>query len=339
MDRAFLHAPLDRGDTPHQPLPEGQPMALPEGFEDWMEARRVTSVVVLKDGALVHESYRLGTGRDDLRIGWSLSKSFVSALMGIVVDEGHIASLDDPVTTYAPTLTGGAYDAATVRQVLNMATGVTFDEDYMDYDSDINRMGRILAMGGEMDAFAASLTETFTEPGLDWQYVSIDTHVVGMVIRGATGRSVTDLMGEKLIAPLGVARAPYYLTDGTGVAFVLGGLNMTTRDFARFGQMFLQGGQWQGIQVVPHDWVLASTTASAPTQADELGYGYQWWIPRDARPREYMGRGIYGQYLYVNELQGVVIALTAADPAFRDRAIQRENLAWFRTFTDALEGP
>ena len=335
MDRAFLYVPLTTGDS--IPLPDGPAITLPEGMNDWMAERRVTSMVVLKKGAIVHESYLRGTGRDDLRIGWSLSKSFISALAGVVVAEGHIASLDDPVTTYAPSLKGGAYDMATVRNVLNMATGVTFDEDYTDYDSDINRMGRILALGGHMDDFATGLTETFATPGTDWQYVSIDTHVLGMVIRGATERSVADLMSEKIITPLGIEKAPYYLTDGTGVAFALGGLNMTTRDYARFGQMFAQGGAWQGTQVVPNDWVLASTTASAPTAAGEFGYGYQWWMPIDARPREYLGRGIYGQYLYIDEKAEVVIALTAADPEFREAGIRDENITWFRQIANTVQ--
>lgn len=330
MDRAFLHETLTQDGTKPVTLPVGAPISLPGGTQAWLADRRVTSLVVLQDGALVFEDYYLGTSPDDLRIGWSLSKSFISALTGIVLAEGHITALDDPVTNYAAQLKGGAYDKATVRNVLNMATGVTFDEDYLDYDSDINRMGRVLALGGLMDDFAAGLTETFTEPGTDYQYVSIDTHVLGMVIRGATRRSLADLMAEKIIGPLGVEQPAYYLTDGAGVAFALGGLNMTTRDYARFGQMFLQGGAWNGQQIVPKDWVVASTTASSPTGPDEYGYGYQWWLPRDARPREYMGRGIYGQYLYINEPTGTVIALTAADPDFRDRQIQRQHIEFFR---------
>jgi CubicO group peptidase (beta-lactamase class C family) len=334
MDRAFLHRHLDLGQSAPSAMPQGTPLVLPKGMEDFLDARRVTSLVVLKDGAVVHESYRLGTGAEDLRIGWSLSKSFLSALAGIVHAEGAITSLDDPVTRYAPQLKTGAYDGATVRHVLNMATGVTFDEDYLDYHSDINRMGRVLALGRLMDDFAADLNETFATPGTDWQYVSIDTHVLGMVIRGATGRSIPELMAEKIIAPLGFEVPPYYLTDGAGVAFVLGGLNLTTRDLARFGQMIVQGGEWNGRQIVPRDWVIASTTASAPTAAGEYGYGYQWWMPQDGRPREYMGRGIYGQYLYINEEANVVIALTAADPDFRDGTIQREHIKYFRRIAD-----
>jgi CubicO group peptidase (beta-lactamase class C family) len=330
MNAAFLHRPVPRGDDPVSPLMQGPRMDLPAGTQTWIKDRAVTSLLVLKDGKIAHESYHLGTGPDDLRISWSMAKSYLSALMGILVDQGVITSLDAPVTRYAPALSQSAYADATIRNVLNMASGVTFDEDYLDYDSDINRMGRVLALGGKMDDFTAALTQSFAAPGTDWQYVSIDTHVIGMVIRGATGRSIADLLSEHVIAPLGLEREPYYLTDGVGVAFVLGGLNVTTRDYARFGQMILQGGEWQGRQIVPRDWILASTQPSAPTDAGESGYGYQWWIPNDASPREYMARGVYGQYIYINEPLGTVIVTTGADRAFREDGIDRANVEMFR---------
>ena len=293
----------------------------------------------MKDGEILYENYFLGTGPEDRRISWSLAKSYLSALVGVLIAEGAISSIDVPVTDYAPALKGGAYDGATLRQVLNMASGVTFDEDYLDFNSDINRMGRVLALGGRMDDFAAGLTETFSAPGEVWQYVSIDTHVVGMVVRGATGRSVADLLSEKIIAPLGLEYAPYYITDGVGTAFVLGGLNMTTRDYARFGQMFLQRGNWQGRQIVPADWVVASTTPSAPPAAkksERYDYGYQWWIPKDAQGREYLGRGIYGQYIYIDEDRGVVIVTNAADRQFREKGVDRGNIEMFRIIARSL---
>ena len=336
MDRAFLHVPVPRGDGPVSPLPKGPRATLPDQVDDWVADRDVTSLVVLKDGEIVFEEYYLGTGPDDLRISWSVAKSYLSALMGVVLAEDAIASLDDPVTRYAPLLVGTAYDGASVRNVLNMASGVTFDEDYLDYDSDINRMGRVIALGGELDDFTAALNARFAEPGADWQYVSIDTHVLGMVIRGATGRSIPDLLSEKIIAPLGLEQEPYYLTDGAGVAFVLGGLNVTTRDYARFGQMILQGGQWNGKQVVPADWIRASTVPSAPTAPGELNYGYQWWMAEDYRPGEYFGRGIYGQYIYIDEDKGVVIATTAADRKFREPGVSRQNTEIFRLIAGGL---
>lgn len=336
MDRAFLTTPVPRGPLATSELAYGPETTLPNETAQWIKDRSVTSLLVLKDGEIRYEEYFLGTAPDDRRISWSIAKSYLSALFGVLVDEGAIASLEDPVTRYAPKLVGTAYDGASIRNVLNMASGVVFDEDYMDQGSDINRMGRVVALGGTLDDFAASFTETFATPGEQWQYVSIDTHVIGMVIRGATGRSVAELLSEKIIAPLGQEYDGYYLTDGTGTAFVLGGLNLTTRDYARFGQMVLQNGQYAGKQVVPADWIAASTAPSAPTAPGEIGYGYQWWIPKGAHDGEFMGRGIYGQYLYIDQAKGVVIATTGADRNFRDPGVNDANVAMFRRIADSL---
>ena len=337
MEDAFLHRNIPKGETPVSPLPMGDPLSMPDTYADWVSDRTVTSTLVLKDGNIVHEAYYLDTTQDDLRISWSVAKSYLSALFGILVDEGAIASLDDPVTKYAPALVGGAYDGASILDVLQMSIGITFDEDYLDYDSDINRMGRVLALGGKMDDFAAGPTETFAAPGATWQYTSIDTHVVGMVARGATGRDIPDLMAEKLIAPLGLERTPLYLTDGVGVAFVLGGLNITTRDYGRFGQMILQNGMWQGQQIVPRYWIAASTAPSARTKPGNIGYGYQWWMPVGAEPGQFMGRGIYGQYLYIDQPAGVVIVTTAADRQFRADGVSERNINMFRDIVAATK--
>ena len=317
-------------------LPYGPETTLPAAVDDWIKARNVTSLLVLKEGEILYENYFLGTQPEDRRISWSVAKSFISALVGILLEEGAIASLDDPVTTYAPQLEGGAYDGARLRDVLQMESGVTFDEDYLDPDSDINRMGRVIALGGEMDDFAAELTETFAKPGDGWKYVSIDTHVVSMVVRGATGRSLADLLSEKIIQPLWLERTPYYLTDGAGTAFALGGLNLTTRDYARFGQMFLQEGRWQGEQVVPQGWVRASTRPSAKTARGEIRYGYQWWIPQGSPDGTYMTRGIYGQYIWIDTGEGVVIVTTAADRKFREPGVNQQNIDIFRLITESL---
>lgn len=336
MDQLFLTRVLPRGDGPISSLPAGAPMVLPAGAQEWISARNVTALVVVQNAAVRHESYYLGTGPDDLRISWSMAKSVLSALLGLVVQDGDIASLDDGVTQYAPELKGSAYDGASIRHVLNMASGVTFNEDYLDFYSDINKMGRVLALGGSMDDFAAGLDARDAAPGLRWQYVSIDTHVLGMVIAGATGRDVGDLMAERIVAPMGLEFAPYFLTDGYDTPFVLGGLNMRTRDYARFGVMVAQGGLWNGTQIVPADWIAASIAPSAPTAAGQEGYGYQWWIPQGAKKGEVMARGIYGQYIWIDTQSGVVIAVNAADRLFEEAGVDAQNVAMFRAIAAAL---
>ena len=336
MNAAFLHTTLPRGEDPVSVLETGVPMEVTPELETWIAERDVTSLLVLKDGLVRHEAYYMGTTADDRRISWSIAKSYLSALFGILLQEGAIGSLEDPITQYAPALAGSAYDGASIRNVLQMTSGVVFDEDYLDYNSDINKMGRTLALGGKMDEFAAGLSETYVAPGTEWQYVSIDTHIVGMVIRGATGRSVSDLLSEKILSKLGMEQDGYYLTDGVGVSFVLGGLNFTTRDFARFGQMILQDGNFQGEQIVPADWIRASTEASAPTAEGKIGYGYQWWIPVGAHEGEFLGRGIYGQYLYFDRSRNVLIMTTGADRRFRDDGVNARNIEMFRKIAQSL---
>ncbi|SLN66503.1 6-aminohexanoate-dimer hydrolase [Pseudoruegeria aquimaris] len=336
MDRAFLHVEVPRGDGPVSDLPRGPEAAMPEGYDAWVKARNVTAIVALKNGEIRHEAYYQGTTAQDRRISWSVAKSYLSALLGVLLEEGAIASIDDPVIRYAPSLEGTAYEGATIRNVLNMASGVVFDENYLDPNSDINKMGRAIALGQSLDDFTRGLTETFAAAGEQWQYVSIDTHVIGMVIRGATGRGVAELLSEKIIAPLGLEESPYYVTDGEGVAFVLGGLNQRTRDYARFGQMILQDGAYGGRQIVPAAWLAASTAPSAPKKTGAMGYGFQWWIPPNAEPGEFLAQGVYGQYIYFNKRLGVVIASNAADRGFREEGVSDANIAMFRAIAGAL---
>jgi hypothetical protein len=339
MDALFHTASMPRPASAASPLPRAPvPATLPPGTQEWIAERAITALVVLRRGELVHESYYLSTGPDDRRISWSVAKSFLAALIGIYVENGAIASIEDPVTKYAPELAGSAYDGVPIRAVMNMASGVAFDESYLDFWSDINRMGRVIALGGSLDDFAASLTERRAAPGEGFHYVSIDTHVLGMVLRGATGESVPAMLNRHILGPLGLeADEPYYVADGDGVAFVLGGLNLTTRDYARFGQLILQGGQWQGETIVPQAWVDEMTAESAPRPTGvEPRYGYQWWLPNDPRPGEVFAQGVYGQYIWIDRAAGVVIAINSADRGFLEPGVQADNIERMRAIVEAV---
>ena len=350
MKDAFLFQQLDGSKTAH--IFPKNPMALPEtvsiagkdrNLVDLLERLDTTALVVIKDGSLVNEQYFLGTGENDLRISWSMAKSFMSGLYGAALESGQIKSLDDKVEDYAPSLKGSAYEGATIRNVLNMASGITFNEDYMDPKSDINDMGRVLGLGSSMDKYAAGLKARDAAAGTRWQYVSIDTHIAAMVLRAATGKSLHTLFNETYSANLGFEQAPYYMTDGKNVAFALGGLNLTTRDYAKFGQMFLQGGEFNGTQVISADWVKASTSHSAPNFGDRgVGYGYQWWVPmpqEGPNKGDFFAVGVYGQYTYVNPARGIVIAKNAADREFTQEMegyghSMNVNIDMFRSLAD-----
>jgi len=354
MRGLFFHVDLPAGTTDPCPL-DPAPQPIPQTFtfrekhfdtERWIDERSMTAMVVIKDAKLVQETYFRGTAPEDLRISWSMAKSVLSAAIGVAVADKKIPDLDAQIVDFVPSLKQSAYDGATIKNLLQMASGVYFNEDYLDYDSDINRMGRVLALGGSMDEFAASLKNRGWEPGSRSHYVSIDTHVLGMVLRQATGQSVQDYVTEKILKPLKLEADPYYLTDGFGVAFVLGGINMRTRDYARFGLMFAQNGMLNGQQIVPENWVKSSTVPSAPAPIEELdgtddgtlGYGYQWWVAPAPRKGEFFAHGIYGQFIYVNQAQNVVIATNAADLDFTEDQgrVTLEHIAFFRTVADQL---
>lgn len=183
MDRGFLFHRLDvplsdDWTVETVPIPDTVDIAgTQRPLADVLAELDTTSLVILRDGKIIHESYYLGTGPDDLRISWSVAKSFMSGIYGNALADGDIASLDDEVTTYVPELKGTAYDGATLRNILNMSSGVRYNEDYLDQQSDINKMSRTIALGRSLDDYTTSLKERQFEPGSDWQYVSMDTHV------------------------------------------------------------------------------------------------------------------------------------------------------------------
>ncbi|MCF6221165.1 MAG: beta-lactamase family protein [Robiginitomaculum sp.] len=354
MDGLLYADPLPKSGPVHE-----WPMALapfPETYVDrgkekntkaMLEELSTTALVVVKDGTIVFEDYYQGTSKDDLRISWSVSKSFVSALTGLALSRGDIESLDDPVTKYAPSLKGSAYDGATLRNVLHMASGIEFNEDYLDPKSDINKMGTVLAVGGSLDKFAAKQNKIARPAGEAWQYCSIDTHVISMVLRAATGEALQDYFTENLWSKIGASADAAYSTDSKGNAFALGGLNMRTRDYALFGELFRNGGRRGNTQIIPADWVRASTQNTAPPMAgnhnetedgSDFGYGYQWWIPPNA-DGEYYAVGVYGQYIYVNPKAGIVIAKNAAHRQFMEadetgEGYMAQNITLFRAIAE-----
>ncbi|MDX1456380.1 MAG: serine hydrolase [Marinobacter sp.] len=331
------------------------PQPLPEQFshdgeirdtQHFMDTTNTTALLVLKDGNITFEDYYLGTEPSDRRISWSVAKSFLSALFGIAVAEGDISSLDTPVSDYVPSLENTGYDGVAIKDVLQMSSGVRFDEDYARFNSDINRFGRLMALGGSLDEFATTL-DNEREPGTYLHYVSIDTHVLGMVLRAATGREIVDYFNDKLWSRIGPEDSTQYLVDSYSEPMVLGGLNMRTRDFARFGSLYLNQGYWNGQQIVPAQWVTDSTTPDAPhlmpgerDSADlDLGYGYQWWIPEHA-DQEFMAIGIYDQFIYVNQKLGVVIVKNSANTRFTEDNFEsmRETVSMFRAIAGSLAG-
>lgn len=349
MNEMFFSAPIHKhedGEVYNFSV-AGQRNQLPSFFQykgeekkvdEFLVRRTTTALLVIKDDAIKFEEYYLGTKEDDLRISWSVGKSFVSALMGIAVG-GDLIDIEKPVDAYVPSLRGSGYEGVSVKDVLYMSSGVGWDENYSDFFSDINKMGRALSVSGSLDDFSATL-EREREPGTKWKYVSMDTHVLGMVIRAATGQTLPEYMQQKLWSKIGVESDGYWITDSKGNAFALGGLNMRTRDFARFGRLFLNNGNWEGEQIVPLDWVKQSTKPGSPKMTgskEGYGYGYQWWMGKGTPDGEFLAVGVYGQYIYINQPKNIVIVKNSADRKFMDNiGSMGETIAFFRAVSNSL---
>ncbi len=317
-------------------------------LDEFIDRTTTTGLLVVKDDAIVLEQYRLGASEDSLLTSFSVAKSVVSALVGFALADGSIRALDDPVTAYVPALAGSGYDGVPIRHVLEMSSGVRFDENYANPLSDVNRMfARSFLFGSSIDAFARGLPSQHRS-GEGYEYKSVDTQVLAAVVHAATGRTLSDYLSAKLWRPLGMERDARWVVDSDGPDAEEYGfccLNATLRDWARFGRLYLRGGDWQGVRLLPAAWIHDSVTPSRPELALkglygpewDVGYAYQWWVPAGGEG-EFTAIGIWGQYVYVNPAERVIVVKTSADPGFDDRDL--ETIAAFRGIVDALRtGP
>ncbi len=302
-------------------------------LENWLKKHWTTGLVILKvesptKAKLLYESYYLGNTRETKTISWSVGKSIVSALIGIAVYEGHIKSIEDDVTVYASELKNSAYEGVKIKDVLQMSSGIAFDEDYENPFSDINKMSYSLALGFNYVEFIKSLNSSKT-PGTVHNYISVDTQVLGMVLKAAVGRSLTEYLEEKLWKQIGCESDCHWLLDNrmSRMELAFGTLNACTRDYARFGWLYLNKGlsPLDGKKIIDPRWIEDSISAKEthlkPDYPDKFGYGYQWWLPgQENNPKEpfgdYLAIGVYNQFIYVDPATQIVIARNSANPNY-----------------------
>ncbi|MFT7685464.1 MAG: CubicO group peptidase (beta-lactamase class C family) [Candidatus Azotimanducaceae bacterium] len=345
-------SPLKSSSRPHQ-FSNGEVIELPGSFayngkrtqtEKFLDETDTSSVFVLSNGQVRYEAYQLTGGREVKWLSMSVAKSFISALVGIALDEGYIDSIEDPITKYDPSLLGSAYDNVRIKDILQMSSGARWNEDYSDQESDIARLGLTLATGGSFDEFSRTLVRE-KKPGTFNLYNSTDTQVLGQLLAKATGRSISNYMQEKLWEPLGMESDAYWIVDGKGMEMAFAGLNATARDYAKLGELYLNNGRWEDKQVVPEAWVRDSVVPGASHLTVEalgygLGYGYQWWL-MDGDEGEYSAIGVYNQFIYVNPTHNLVIVKLSANSDYastNEEASFREleTIEFFRSIRDQL---
>ncbi len=298
--------------------------------EQFLDRTYTDAMLVMKDGRIVYENYRNNSDERTRFIGWSMTKSLISILIGIALDEGKLTSLDVPIETYLPELKGGGYEGVTIRQILQMRSGVDYEERYDFQNPGIAASNHINALVKNVSRFAdpARTIERAQPPGEAFAYKTLDTAVLGWLLERATGATVSAYMAKHLWEPLGAERDGYFIMDGrpgVGREFTGAGFNATLRDFARVGLMMLNNGSANGRQIVPAEWVALSTRPTINSSRGERdGYGMQWWMFGDTA---YSAVGLQGQYIYVDpKTRTVVVKLSHFPPG--DEAPSAETAAF-----------
>jgi CubicO group peptidase (beta-lactamase class C family) len=250
--------------------------------------------------------------------------------VGAAVKDGKIRDLDEPVTAYVPALKGSAYEGVTIRQTLNMSTGVRWDENYLDPNSDTNAIVRILSKreAGGLTRHIATSPKAF-EPDSKFDYNSGATHVLGEIVTAATGKRLSDYLSEKIWRPAGMQAEARWTSDG-GQEFAGCCINATLRDFGRFGLYALNDFKGaDGVSIVPDGWLTQARKGSPGWK----GYGYQWWIQSE---HSFAAIGVFGQMIYIEPDKDLVVVMLSAYPKPADRVYSARSQAFAEAISKAV---
>lgn len=275
------------------------------------QAINLHGIVVIRHGVIVAERYYGGFNESTRSEVYSVTKSFVSTLIGIALDRGILESIDQPVLGFFPDRTFDNVDARkqamTIRNLLTMTSGLEWDESDATY----------MQMYASPDWPKYILDKPMEfQPGSRFEYNSGASHLLSAIVQKSSGVNTVDFAHESLFGPLGITGAQWSADSG-GIPIGGWGLQLTPREMAKLGFLFLHRGQWDGRQIVSSDWVNAATKKQV--QADNsLGYGYQWWIHPDNGA--YMALGRYGQAIYVQPGLDLIVVITAQEDN-HDRAL------------------
>ena len=326
------------------PEAQGVSSAALLNFIEQAEAKidAVHSFILVRHGQVVAEAWWSPYAPDKTHALYSLTKSFTSTAVGLAIAEGKL-SLDDKVLKFfpdeAPENPGEELKAMTVRNLLRMSTG----HDRKDVDASFNRIWPLPAPNLVKKFFAMPIAH---KPGTEFVYDSAGSHVLSAIVQKVTGQTVHEYLRPRLFAPLGIAD-PRWEESAQGVPFGCYGLHLHTEDIAKFGQLYLQKGRWNGQQLVPAAWVEAATSKQTDNRKDpgnpesdwEQGYGYQFWMCRHGF---YRGDGAVGQFCIVMPQYDAVLAITSGTkdmasvmqlawdiivPAFKDAPLHADPAA------------
>jgi CubicO group peptidase (beta-lactamase class C family) len=295
-------------------LARGEPLSgeIARDIKGLMGKTNAAGVMVWRKGKVRFEDYALGFGPDQRWTSFSVAKSFTSTLLGAAIADGFIASLDDPVTQYVPGLEGSAYDGVTVRQLATMTSGVAWNEDYTDPDSDVAKMNKyVLEYGPDAIVEQMKRLDRAAQPGTAFNYKTGETNLIGLLVENAVGLPLAEYAQEKIVEPAGFGNGMFWMTDPRGGN--IGGccLSLTLADYTRMGVFVLGGGKGpDGASKVPEGW-FAEAGSPAVKFGDGYGYGYQWWTYPGGN---FGAQGIFGQSITLVPNEDLVLTVVSNWP-------------------------
>jgi len=314
---------------------------LVDDLETLMRNTNTQAMIIIQDDTILYEGYASGADRDSIVTSFSMAKSYTSALVGIAIAEGHINSVSDPITDYLPELTerDPAFEEITIQDLLRMSSGIKYrefpfvngDDAKTYYYPDLRQL---------------ALEDTFiiNPPGEYFLYNNYHPLLLGMILERATGVPVADYLEQKIWGPIGSEFTGSWSLDENGFEKMESGINARAIDFAKFGRLYLKHGSWEGVQVVPEDWVSESIQEYADFQdpayhGEDFGrkiyeaaeggyYGNMWYgLYRDGGPDDFFAEGNHGQIIYVSPQVNLIIVRNGETygPGF-------DEMAWIELF-------
>jgi CubicO group peptidase (beta-lactamase class C family) len=318
------------------PLPVGKPLAIDLDVGRYMDEQRTAALVIVHNGEIRLEEYGLEFGAEGRWTSFSVAKSFTSTLVGAAINDGYIESIEDMVSDYIPDLKGSAYDDVSIRHLLTMNSGVRWNEDYEDPNSDVALFNEHTPDPG-LDVTVSYMRRLPREvpAGTRWQYNTGETNLIGVLVSSATGKTLADYLAEKIWTPFGMQQNASWLLGVTDHEIAGCCIQAATRDFARYGLFMLAGGVIDDSPVLPADWIANATTKNADIGMPGKGYGYQWWTYDDG---SYAAQGIFGQGIFIDPNRQLVIASNSNWPRATDwETVGKQREAFYQSVQAALD--
>lgn len=341
-DKVFEYRPVKRSG-PVWALPSATGFTMPQpvvngaaaDFEAFADRTFTNAMLVIRDGKIVFERYRNRSDATTHFISFSMAKTITALLYGLALDQGAIRSLDDKAVDYVPELKGSGYDGVTIRQIMQMRSGVDYEERY-DFGEKPSLAAQIhqsaIVRNESRFADAATKVGRKTQPGSTFNYATLDTAVLGWILERATKQPIATFTQAKLWGPTGMEADAFWIADGPpGIGRELNGMgyNAVLRDFGRLGQLMLDDGMRGRQRVLPAGWMKQVTTMlPLPDQTRMKGYGLQTWQVDD-ESGAYAAVGLAGQLIYVHPATRTVIVKLSYYPPVEPPYVMPETLAFF----------